>query len=164
MRIYLPATTLDLAQEVGLSARMAHARTPALAELLGDADVEQGEFHALVAAAADSLELLRHRPATTSPPTGRGGPPEGPPHPLRVVVAADVDDVSPDGQEPSAVRVGPVPWARVVSLHVDDPDDGHGRELLRRAIAGDAEAVAAVADMDLLWYDVSEREHLLRHL
>ena len=81
-------------------------------------------------------------------------------------MAADVADAGlVAGAEPSsAVQAPPVPWARVVSLHVDDPDDDDGRELLRRAVAGDAAAAAAVAELHLLWYDVTEREQLLRQL
>lgn len=153
MRVYLPATLADLAGTEGLPPRRGHALTPALAAALGIAagdrdDAEAGEFQALVAAAGDSLAMLRARS-------------DGPP--VRVVVAADIDDVEiPQGDPvPSAVLVPAVPWRTVVSFHVDDRTDGDGTDRLRAAIAGQAGAEDAVAELDLLWYDVSERADLV---
>ncbi|MGC0143235.1 DUF6912 family protein [Pseudactinotalea sp. Z1732] len=153
MRVYLPATLADLAGTEGLPPRRGHALTPALAAALGTAggdsdDAEAGEFQALVAAAADSLAMLRDR---------------GHEPPVRVVVAADIDDVEvPQGDpEPSAVFAPAVPWRAVVSFHIDDRTDLAGAAQLRGAIAGQAGAEEAVAELDLLWYDVSERADLL---
>ena len=162
MRIYLPATTIDLADDAGLSGRRAHACTQAVAA--AHTDLEEGEFHALLAAAAGSLELVGRGSAGSRHAVGIDDSPRSTLHPLRVVVAADVDDagIVAGGEPPSAVQAPPVNWSQVASFHVDDPDDDDGRELLRRAVAGDAGAAAGVAQLDLLWYDVTEREHLLR--
>lgn len=150
MRIYLPATVADLAAARGLRATRAHALTRALAGVLADDDPEAGEFYAMQAAAADALELL---PADAAGPL------------VRVVVAADVDDVRPAGPDggPSAVLAPEVPWDAVVSFHVDDPADAEAQHVLRAAIAGTADdsAAQAAAGLDLLWYDAGERAELL---
>jgi len=146
MRIYLPATIGDLRSAEGLSPRGAHALTGALREVLGGADDEAGEFQAMLTAADACVDLLRERPAEP---------------PVRVVVAADIDGVGHDrAGGPSAVHAPAVPWARVVSFHVDDPDDAAAHGLVRRAADGDAEARAGVEELDLLWFDVTERDLL----
>ena len=67
----------------------------------------------------------------------------------RVVLAADVDPTwvtSRAGSQLSAVQVSqPVPLSRVVSFHVDESVDDDGMD-------------------DLLWYDVTELDELLRLL
>lgn len=152
MRIFIPATLADLgADEV--PARRAHAFTPALGQALAESDPEAGEYHALLAAAADALALLRETG------TGAGAL-------VRVVVAADVDSAPPVGSEPapSAVLAPPVSWSAVVSFHVDDPTDLEAQQVLRRAVGAPAQeeqAVAEVAGLDLLWFDATERAELL---
>lgn len=144
MRIYVPATIGDLRDPAGLGPRGAHALTGALRAALAGEDDEAGEFQALLAAAAASVDLLAERPDEPA---------------LRVVVAADVDGVQPDPRaaQPSAVRAPQVPWDAVVSFHVDDPDDPAAHDLVRRAARGEAGARDAAEDLDLLWYDVTER-------
>lgn len=160
MRLYIPATLADLTALEGLPARRAHAATAALARALGEEDSEVGEFSALQAAAADALDLLV--PAADGPL-------------VRVVVAAEVDDAPPAAQDegPSAVLAPALPWPKVVSFHVDDPGDDGAQQVLRAAVGigdgeadtgaepGSGEAAAAVAELDLLWYDAGERAELL---
>lgn len=147
MRIYLPATVLDLAAADGLSPRLGHTLTPALAAELGVDDVETGEFAALQLAAWDSLDRLRAEPAAPR---------------RRVVVAADVPGAEPEGSAASAVSAPMVPWSAVASLHLDE-DSAEVRDVLDRLIAdGDDAALAKARDLDLLWFDVAERDQVAR--
>lgn len=144
MRVYLPATLTELADTEGLGAREARAVTASLRAALGaDADVDTAEYAALVLAAADSLHRL------------------GPDDPARrVVAAADLPDAQvPTGQEVGRVSAPAVAWSQVVSFHVDEADDG-ARALVSAARRGEQPAQAQVEDLDLLWYDVTEREVL----
>ncbi|TDE96080.1 hypothetical protein EXU48_07540 [Occultella glacieicola] len=152
MRIYLPATAVDLDEPDGVGARRAHALTPALLAAIGDDDAETGEFAAMLIAADESIDRIGAAGAV----------------PLRVVIAADVPDAQVRAPEqeapPSGVDVDDVPWRAVVSFHVDGPDDKQIRDLVGRAVAGDEAALAATGDADLLWYDVTEREQLREQL
>ena len=145
MRIYLPVTLLDVdaADPTGtLPPARAHAVTPALRELFPNEDDEGLEYAAQLAAADDSLELV-------------GSTPDAPR--LRVVLAADVDpaDVGALIDEiPSAVELRrPLPWAAVVSAHVDEPAAAGD---VAEALTGDEEAVERLDERDLLWYDATE--------
>ncbi|UFU02168.1 hypothetical protein LQF12_11690 [Ruania suaedae] len=145
MRVYLGATLGDLDSDDGLSARPARAVTASLQQALGaDTDEEMAEYAALVLAAEDSLGLL--------------GPESGW---CRVVVAADVADaeVTP-GEQLARVHVPASAWEDVVSFHVD-ADNPSMHALLERAAAGEADAISAVGEEDLLWYDVTERSLLV---
>lgn len=144
MRVYLPATLTELTEPAGLGPREARAVTPSLRAALGpDADVDTAEYAALVLAAEDSLQRL------------------GPDDPTRrVVAAADLPDAQvPAGQEVGRVSAPAVVWSQVVSFHVDEADDGV-RGLVSAARRGERSAQAQVEDLDLLWYDVTEREVL----
>lgn len=143
VRIYLPATASDLAA-AELSARPAHAVTARWRAENPDDDVEDGELVALLHAAADSVDLV-----------GQGEVP------VRVVVAAEVAAVT-EGTDPmpTAVASPEVAWSDVVSIHVDDPADDDARAAVRAAATGDDDAVDVVAELDLLWFDVTEREAL----
>ena len=67
MRIYLPASLDQLDPASGpLTARRAHAVTPALRAMFSDEDDEGLEYAAQLAAADDSLELLADRPDAES--------------------------------------------------------------------------------------------------
>lgn len=147
MRIYLPASAADLGAEEGISARSAHAVTSALrAANRGESD-EDLEVPAFLAAAESSLDLLTDTDV-----------------PARVVIAADVPAAEPaPGEDLTEVSAPPVPWSAVVSIHVDDPDDRETADLVRAAVGGAPEAVDAANELDLLWFDISERE-LLRGL
>ena len=157
MRIYLPATLLDLDLDPTaatgpreLAARRAHAVTPALREMFPDDEDEGLEFAAQLAAADDSLELLGRTP----------GAPR-----LRLVLTADVPDsavtavLDPDAV-PSAVDVdGPVPWDSIACGHVDEP--AAAPDVLA-ALLGDDAAVDTLDERDLLWYDSSELDAIPR--
>lgn len=142
MRVYVPATLDEIPGP--LTARTAHAVTPALCAALPDEDDETVEFVAQLAAADDALDLLGARPDAPR---------------LRLVVSVDVPDasvakVADDGAAPSAVRlVADAAAADVACAHVDEPE---ARADVVAALAGDAEARERLEERDLLWYDVSE--------
>lgn len=153
MRVYLPATSADLASPEGLLPRRAHAVTAALRAAVPEEDDEGWEMVAMLAAADASVDLLGADDSL----------------PRRLVIAAevpdaaveDVDPADPD-QLPSAVHVTrPVAWADVVSLHVDEDD---AADDVAAAAAGDAAALERAAERDLLWYDASELADLRREL
>ena len=148
MRVYLPATLTDLSAAHGLSARTGRAVTEHLRAALGEQDDEEtAEFGALVLAAADSLDLLAAADA-----------------PRRVVVAAEVSPatVRPTAadEEPGQVQVPAVGWDRVVSFHVDEPTPAV-TQLVQNARTGQDGARQRVEELDLLWYDATERAELI---
>ncbi|RYV50172.1 DUF6912 family protein [Pengzhenrongella frigida] len=155
MRIYLPATLLDLAStppggRLELGPRRAHAVTPALRAMFPDDEDEGLEFAAQLAAADDSLELLAAAP--TAPR-------------LRLVLTADVADsavtvvVDPDAV-PSAVELHQsVPWDAIACGHVDEPAAAPD---VVAALTGDEAAVERLDEQDLLWYDASELDAIPR--
>ena len=159
MRIFLPVTSADLLalREQGhLEApRPAHAATPGLQRLWPDADDEERDYAAMMAAAYDSLVLLAHD-------LGRGGS-----DPLRrAVVAADVPDRAvraAGSDEVTAVVVAvPVELDAVHALHVDDvaaaADVRAAVAAVAAATAGDPAALGLVAleQHELLWYATQE--------
>jgi hypothetical protein len=160
MRVYVPATVelLQTLRDTGLPAPVAaHAVTPALREWYVEGDLEELEYAASDDAAAASVRLL----AAT-----------GSDVPRRVVVAADVPDdaVTPGGLTRSGVQVQvPVTLAEVASVHVDDEearaDVRVAVQAVPAAVAGDEDAAADVeqaAGSELLWYDVTELDDVLR--
>ncbi|HEY0188273.1 MAG TPA: hypothetical protein VGC67_12355 [Cellulomonas sp.] len=150
MRLYVPATCDELDTLTGPAAalvapRRAHAVTPRLSGLLPDEDEEGWEFAAQLLAADDALVLLAARPQA---PT------------LRLVVAVEVADSAVDvtpvaEDEPASLvtLVEPLVLDDVVCALVDEPA---ARAEVVRALDGDDAALDALADRDLLWYDVSE--------
>ena len=158
MRVYLPTTLPELAKAAaggGFAAPPgglpAHAVTGAVREWYVEGDLEELEFTAMTDAAEAALTLLAE---------DAGAPRR------RVVVAADVPDpaVSPGGRFRSSVTVAAeVPLAKVVSVHVDEPEAVPTVEAaigaLAAAAAGDDDAQFLLDEAeatDLLWYDVSE--------
>lgn len=161
VRLYLPATLdeLDhlLREGTPLPApRRAHAVTPALAALLPDEDEEGVEFAAQLMAADDALVLLASRPDAPG---------------LRLVVTVEVaDDAVREGAPEEGAGVddeaaslvtlaAAVSLDEVVCAHVDEPA---ARDEVARALDGDDAALDAVAERDLLWYDVSELDRIPR--
>lgn len=155
MRVYLPASLprLGAALSAGsVDADVAYAVTPALREWYVEGDLEELEYAATSAAARASLRLLARDDDAS---------------PRRVVLAADVPDGSarpaPEVDR-AAVRLGaPVPFAKVVSAHVDDhAAEGDVRAalgLLAAADAGDEDArfvVDGVEDHELAWFAAQE--------
>ena len=154
VRIYIPATSADVSKE-DLLPRLVHAVTRELEHAMPAEGEEVLESVAMGAAADDSLRILTA--------LAQGGETI---RPLRVVVVADVADsrVEPgsgDDLLPTARRlVRPVGWDAVASIHVDDDE---ALEDLLAAIGGDEQAFERVADEDLMWYDVEEREDLIAY-
>lgn len=159
MRIYVPATLDELHDEqFGAGGRIVHAVTDGLRETLNsDAAEPYGdeelEYAAFLAAADTSLDLL-------------AGAPD--PIPRRLVIAADVPNDAvgparagmPGADLPSAVELRhPLSEIEMVSFHVDEDTDAV-RELVAQAIAGDEQARNRADELDLLWFDVTEREVL----
>ncbi|GEL45122.1 hypothetical protein CHO01_02380 [Cellulomonas hominis] len=161
MRLYLPATLdeLDDLLRAGTplaAPRRAHGVTPALAALLPDEDEEGVEFAAQLMAADDALVLLASRPDAPG---------------LRLVVTVEVpDDAVRDGAPEEGTGVddeaaslvtltAPAGLGLVVCAHVDEPA---ARDEVARALDGDDEALDALAERDLLWYDVSELDRIPR--
>jgi hypothetical protein len=162
MRVYLPLTLHELA-DVRSSGRLpsppegrlGHAVTPAVREWYVSGDTEELEYSALTDAAESSLRLIALQVDGA---------------PRRVVLAADLADrlVRADGRGRSQVRVtGPVELSDVASIHLDEPD---AEPAVRAAVAalpaadgGDGDALFLLDEAqacDLLWYDVSELDHL----
>lgn len=154
VRIYIPATSADVSKK-DLLPRLVHAVTRELEHAMPAEGEEVLESVAMGAAADDSLRILTA--------LAQGGETI---RPLRVVVVADVADsrvepVSGDDLLPTARRlVRPVGWDAVASIHVDDDE---ALEDLLAAIGGDEQAFERVADEDLMWYDVEEREDLIAY-
>ena len=165
MRVYL-ACTVPLLARAHASGRFAeagatcHVVTPGLREWYAGADGEELEYAALLEAGEASLRLLAAEP---------GAPRR------RVVVAAEVPSglVQPSWAEhtprSTAVLAGPVERRHVVSVHVDDDEAAADVDAAARALSAaargdeDAQFVVDGADgHDLLWYDASEIDDLVR--
>ena len=158
MRVYLPSTTLALADalakgEVGPPPLRAFAVTPALREAYASGDDEELEYVAMLTAARQSLRLL-------------AGDPDAPRR--RVVLAADVADGAVSwhayDDEPAAVVISvTVPLMAVVSGHIDAPeatgDVAAAVDAIGAADAGDADAgftVDSAEGHELAWYATQE--------
>ncbi|HET8614914.1 MAG TPA: hypothetical protein VFL94_05250 [Actinomycetales bacterium] len=165
MRVYV-GTTLDALSALranGFDAPVrARAVTPSLREWYAEGDLEELEYAASADAAHDSLRLLARSPGSRQ---------------RRVVVAADVPDAtvrpeptSVDDAERSVVRLDqPVTLDQVVSMHVDDDvalaDVAAAAAAVMAADGGDDDAAFVVDGADgheLLWYDVTELDDVLR--
>jgi hypothetical protein len=156
VRLYVPATPDELATLTGPAAslaapRRAHAVTPRLSGLLPDEDEEGWEFAAQLMAADDALVLLASRPQA---PT------------LRLVITVEVADsavdVTPAAEDEPASLVQlteALALDDVVCALVDEPA---ARAEVVRALDGDDAALDALAERDLLWYDVSELTRIPR--
>jgi hypothetical protein len=137
VRIYVPATLARLAAYLGdggIGPTPVHARavTAWLRAEWPEADEEQWEYAALMAAADDSAVLLSDED-----------------QPRRVVLAADVEAVS-ESEDSTLVTVDQAfPFRLVKAVHADTVD-------LERAASYDPEAIG-----DLAWYAVQEIPDLL---
>lgn len=134
-----------------------HAATPELEREIGPEDPEYLEAVAMNAAADDSLRLA-------SADAGAA--------PARVVIAAEVGGLAAasadhsraggEGLLPTACYLEvPLEWNRVDSIHVDSDEVAADVQLAR---GGDDEAFERVAEEDLMWYDVAERDLLAREM
>ncbi|NKZ06270.1 DUF6912 family protein [Actinomadura latina] len=182
MRVYLPSTLTLLARvhaarEIGPAPLTAHAVTPALREWYASGDLEELEYAAMSAAARASLRLLAADPSAprrrvvlaaempddaitwSSPgPAGRGGTPSP------GVLGADLGH----GDRAQVALSTAVPWKKIASGHVDDPDAAPdiatAAAALAAADAGDDDArftVDGAEGHELLWYATQELAHLL---
>jgi hypothetical protein len=160
MRVYVGLTRSALAAardagEVGPAPLAAHAVTPALRESYATADADELEYVALMAAADAALPLLHAAPEEPR---------------RRFVVAADVPDVTYDGEAGASgvVVASPIPWRNVQALHADDPAAAATVEAAAHAYAaaqaGDDDARFAVDEADgweLMWFATQEAGDLL---
>jgi hypothetical protein len=157
-RVYVPSSWAGLrdlvaSDGIGPAPFLAHAVTEGLRADYPDGDEEEWEYAAAAAASRSSLSLIRE---------------EDPPR--RVVVAADVETVSPaETEDPTVVEVGEVvPFRRIAAVLVDlDEAASDVRAAADRypdAIEGDADAegvVEASLDHELAWYAAQEIGDLL---
>ena len=162
MRVYIPATVAALraavaAGQVRAPGRHAFGATEILVGQYPGADLEEVEYVAMQDAARASLRLLSASDGA----------------PIRVVIAADTNDATPDPHgDPSSVFVhGSVAWRDVAAVHLDGAD---AAEAVRAAAAvvdqadlgdPDAEFVLGTAeDFELAWYAPDEIAYLVEEL
>jgi hypothetical protein len=167
VRIYVPATIgmlrelLD-SEELTPVGGTAFALTPALREAYTSGTTEELEYAALTDAARASLRLLASDPDLVE--TSDKEPPR------RVVVSADVDDVTlrPDLDDAVVKVSGPVALTAVAAIHVDLPEAENAvlaaAEVIDDADLGDEDAeltLGDVEDHELAWYAPQELPFLL---
>lgn len=151
MRLYVPATLSELDSIIGgkveLAARRAHAATTQLVELYeaeGITDLEEVEYGAFMAAADDSLMLIAQQPDVAW---------------KRMIISVDVPESvvklsEPNEETPlSAVEIVSEVKATVACVHVDEPEASGD---IQGVFEGNEEAILALNERDLLWYDTSE--------
>ncbi|MCV7409418.1 hypothetical protein AWC05_10275 [Mycobacterium florentinum] len=162
IQVYIPATLAMLQQLVADGSMSpvngtAFAVTPALREAYAEGDDDELAEVALREAALASLRLL----AADDDQSAR---------PRRVVVAAEVDDVTfrPDLDDAVVRLAGPVPMDRVIAAYVDNSgaEDAVAKaiEAIDAADLGDEDAdliVGDAQDHDLAWYANQELPFLL---
>lgn len=160
MRVYLPATVtmlheLNSAGELKPVNGTAFALTPALRESYTEGSAEDLEYVAMAEAARASLRLLGSDPEAMR---------------RRVVIAADVDGVTPRPDLDSAVvrLAGPIVLKDVASIHVDAPEAEPAVvaavAVIDAADMGDEDAEFVLGDAedhDLAWYATQELPFLL---
>lgn len=142
MRVFIPTTLEGLRAHV-LDGGVAHARTAALEAVMSDEE-EVLDAVAMLAAADDSLRLIIADSDAS---------------PRRVVVAADADARQVDGALPTEVSIGEIEWDDVVAIFVDEEEAESSIEAAR---AGGDDEFEVVAELDMLWFDPSERSSLVR--
>jgi hypothetical protein len=160
MRVYLPSTLPALADvlstgTVGTAPLHGFAVTPALREAYASGDEEELEYIAMLAAARESLRLLR-----TTPDAPR----------RRVVLAADAEVtwIAYDDEPAAVVITDAVPLTALASGHVDDPDAepdvAAATDAIAAADAGDEDAsftVDSAEGHELAWYATQELKTLI---
>lgn len=163
MRVYVASTLSGLTRLLSdgalrvpaESTLTAHGVTRELWTASPEAEEDELEYTALLAAAYDSLVLIADTPGE---------------HPARVVIVAEVPDraVGRVVDVTSEVTVDvDLPLARISAIHVDEPA---AADAIRAAVAllpaaqqGDAAAmdVVELEDYELLWYATQEIADLL---
>ncbi len=146
MRIYIPLEPAELTSPV-ITARVVHSATAELAKTCPQYDQEELEVVASLAAADDALRLLAKQ---TAPQVLR-----------RIVAVAEVPNTflclpaKDKNLLPTALLLQTeVSWGQVESFLLDEPG---AESVVATAITGDEDAFIATEDIELLWYDVSER-------
>lgn len=154
MRLYLPADLTELALST-LSPRPVSAVTPALRAALPEEDEEGLELSAFLTAA--DLSVLR---------LAGGDVPA-----RRVVLALEIPGTPTFGPVPAELAdlpsvvgllegLGESLWSAVVSIHADEPE---AAEAVRAAFTDDDD-YEELAEIDLLWFDPTERSALTAEL
>jgi hypothetical protein len=160
MRIYLPSTLPALADvlregTVGPAPVHGFAVTPALREAYASGDEEELEYIAMLAAARESLRLLRADPSAPR---------------RRVVLAADAEAtwIAYDDEPAAVVVTDPIPLSALASGHVDDEDAeadiAAAVEAIAAADAGDEDAeftVDGAEGHELAWYATQELKTII---
>jgi hypothetical protein len=160
MRVYLPSTLPALADAlregaVGPAPVHGFAVTPALRESYASGDEEELEYIAMLAAARESLRLLRADPAAPR---------------RRVVLAADAEPtwIAYDDDPAAVVITDVIPLAAVASGHVDDKeaeaDVAVAADAIAAADGGDEDAgftVDGAEGHELAWYATQELKTLV---
>ncbi|RSM62658.1 hypothetical protein DMH03_11320 [Amycolatopsis sp. WAC 01376] len=163
MRVYLPATIamlreLETSGEFRARSGTGFALTPALRESYASGSDEELEYAALLDAARASLRLIEA---------------EEKPEPRRVVISADIEEVTlrPD-LDAAVVRLsGPVKIADVAAIHVDAAEAAESvraaAAVIDQADLGDPDAEFTLGDAEdheLAWYAPQELPFLLELL
>ena len=151
MRIYIPLCVSDFSREA-LFPRPVHGVTHELRRVFPRADEEGLEYAATMSAADDSLRRLSAADRVLR----------------RTVAVAEVPGkilalpASAGSNVPSVLLLREeLPWNCVESLLVDEPGN---ESLVRRALNGDENAFLLTGEIELLWYDISERALLREEL
>ncbi|WP_313277283.1 DUF6912 family protein [Timonella senegalensis] len=155
MRIYVPATLNELDTVTGstidLEPRRAHTATKELvAQYAAEdvTDIEEVEYGAHLAAAADSLMLIAANPDVPW---------------LRLIISVDVPDAAvgpavPGSDEEdlsaSAVQIlEPLKGVEIACVHVDEAEAAGD---VQGMFEGKDEAIDSLFERELLWYATSE--------
>lgn len=164
MRVYVPATVrmlrhlIDERQLRALSGT-AFALTPALRESYATGDTEELEYVALREASRASLRLIAAEAGEEEKPDMR-----------RVVISADVDDVTlrPDLDFAVVRLADAVQWKDMAAVHVDATEAEEAvraaSEVIDAADLGDPDAeftLGEAEDHELAWYAPQEVPFLL---
>lgn len=157
---------------VEISPGRVHGVTPAAQAAFPESDREELEMLATLYAADDALLAMREAGAAQKEMAAaqRGGDSAQSVSLRRIVAVGEVPDTwvriasasADDAQPPTCMELlRAVPWSKIESIHVDEPGS---EALVQRAVNGDAVAFDATGDIELLWYDVTEREALAQEL
>ncbi|MCI5826133.1 MAG: hypothetical protein MR006_05665 [Arcanobacterium sp.] len=159
MRIYIPVNLADMTA-TDISARRVHGVTPAAQEAFPESDREGLEMLATLYAADEALLMLRVS-AEQNAALDRADFSQL----RRIVAVGEVPDTWVEvvpSEVPTALALHhTVPWSKIESIHIDEAGS---EELVLQAIRGNRAAFEATGDIELLWYDVSERVALIHEL
>lgn len=147
MYVFLPSTVPALAALLDEGRLEGTPLTAFTADAGPDGDSEEAEYAAMYAAAEASLRMLAADPAAPR---------------RRVVLAAEMPDRAIEHEARHGADVaqvllqGAVPYKRLKSVHVDDPDVAE--DIAEAAADPDSDAAE---DHELMWFAVQEARHLV---